>query len=136
MHEPVFSPITVSRSRLDCLGMGSLVLGAVGLMLFFMPVLGLPVSAAGFVIGLVGWCVATFLGKGSLRWSVAGVALCLASGGASLAIGRAPVDYMFQRPPVELARPTIPRLYVPPPARPQSDGPPTPPDAQAARQQE
>ncbi len=64
------------------LGMSSLVLGTVGLMLFFLPILGIPISVLGLACGLVGFGIALFRPRVSLRWGLGGIgmsALALAS---------------------------------------------------------
>jgi hypothetical protein len=99
------------------LGLTSLVLGTVGLLLFLLPVLGIPISAVGLAFGAVGMLVAVFGGPSSLRWSVAGIALCLVALSADIAIGVAPEGY-FPQPRTGVAEPASQRPYVAPPARP------------------
>ena len=57
------------------LGMSSLVLGTVGLMLFFLPILGIPISVLGLFFGLVGFGVGLFRPRVSLRWSLGGIGM-------------------------------------------------------------
>ena len=68
-------------------GVASFVLGMIGFMLFFLPILGAPISVIGLGAGVVGCLVAGATSQeGSLRWSVAGVVLsCLARSGSTLA---------------------------------------------------
>ena len=58
-------------------GVTSFVLGMIGFMLFFLPILGAPISVVGLACGIIGCVVAGATFRGSLRWSVAGVVLCL-----------------------------------------------------------
>ena len=54
----------------------TLVLGAIALLLSFLPVLGIPVGVCGLVFAVVGTVLAFFGGGVSLRWSLIGVAVC------------------------------------------------------------
>jgi hypothetical protein len=101
------------------LGLISLVLGTIGLLLFFLPILGVPIGGAGLIVGLVGLLGTVFgLGRGSLRWAVAGVAVCMLAVVTNLAIAFAPAGYSGRRTPPELWRPISDVPYVPPPAPP------------------
>jgi hypothetical protein len=98
-------------------GMTALVLGHIALMLFFLPVLGIPLSACGLAFGGVGVALALLTGASSLRWGVAGVAASGLALAVNLALARAPESHAPdpRRPrsgQVEPARP-----YIPPPAR-------------------
>jgi hypothetical protein len=100
------------------LGLTSTVLGTVGLLLFFMPVLGVPLAIVGLLFGLAGFLLAMMRGWTGLRWAVAGIVIC----GLALAIGAAvalaPSGYV-PTPAVPLDTQPVPdRVYVPPPARP------------------
>jgi hypothetical protein len=59
------------------LGMTSLVIGIVGLFLFFLPILGIPLSLFGLAFGVSGLLVSIFTKGVSLRWSVGGVGVCI-----------------------------------------------------------
>ena len=101
------------------LGIASMVLGTIGLLLFFLPILGVPISGIGLVLGLAGLLGAAIgFGRGSLRWSVAGVVVCLLALATNLAITYAPGGYFETRPPRELWRSISDAPYVPPPRRP------------------
>jgi len=100
------------------LGLTSVVLGAVGLLLFFMPVLSIPLAAIGLAFGLASLALALLGGWASLRWSIAGVAICGLALGIGVAIAEAPAQHV---PPSAIPLDTQPgpeRPYVPPPARP------------------
>jgi hypothetical protein len=103
------------------LGLTSLALGSVGLGLFFLPVLGIPLSGFGLAFGVAGLLVALLGGPSSFRWSVGGTALGVLALGVNLAIAQAPAGYVGSRP-VPTIWETVPdRPYVPPPARPSSE---------------
>jgi hypothetical protein len=102
------------------LGMGltSVVLGAVGLLLFFLPVLGIPLGCVGVAFGAVGVLMAIFGGWTSLRWSAAGLVVSTLALGMGLSIAQAPEGYVPTRR-VPLNTETVPEhSYIPPPARP------------------
>jgi hypothetical protein len=100
------------------LGLASLVLGAVGLLLFFLPVLGIPLASCGLLIGLIALLAALFGDRSNLRWSLPAVALCLLAVVADLSIGLAPAGPIpYQAEP--RSQQSLPvRPYVPPPADP------------------
>ncbi len=101
------------------LGMLSLVLGTTALLLFFLPVLGVPVGGFALLVGVVGIVLALFGTGGSLRWALLGTAMSAAALGVNLAIYSAPGGYLpaphRQQPHWQ---PVPDRPYVPPPARP------------------
>jgi len=112
---------TIAHSPEQSVGMGlmSVVLGSVGLLLFFLPVLCIPLAAAGLAFGVVGFLMAIFGGWSSLRWSVAGIVVCGISLGIGIVIAITPL-YYSQNPEAPAVRQMVPdyRPYVPPPARP------------------
>ena len=55
------------------LGLSSVILGAVGGLLFFLPVLSIPLGVVGLALGAIGFLAAIFCGCTSLRWSVVGI---------------------------------------------------------------
>ena len=111
---------TISPASDPPLGMGltAAILGSVGALLFFMPVLGIPLAAVGLVFGVVGLLMAILGGRTSLRWSAAGIVVSGLALGIGLAIAVAPAGVLPnpKGPPVEQSVPERP--YVPPPARP------------------
>jgi hypothetical protein len=65
----------------DGLGVISVVLGSLGTLLFFLPILGIPLGIVGLALGGVGLVLALIGGWTSLRWSAAGIVLsCVALG--------------------------------------------------------
>jgi len=104
------------RRALPGLGLASVVLGAVGLMLFVLPILSIPISGGGLIAGAAG-VIAAAAGKAmDLRLSIAGMAICGAALAIAWAIDLAPGGYF--RFPAE-PPPSLPqrrRIYVPPPA--------------------
>lgn len=107
----------VARLPACGLGLGSVILGAIGLLLFIFPVLSLPISAAGAVVGLAGIAAALAGGQPSLRLSVAGVMLSIFGLCLVTAIATAPTGYFR---PTSVYPSILPitgeRTFVPPPA--------------------
>jgi hypothetical protein len=100
------------------LGLTSLALGAVALLLFFMPVLGIPLAGAGLLFGLIALLAALFGGRSSLRWAVLGIALSLLALAADVAVALAPAGYLPHQSQPRTWQPPAVRPYVPPPADP------------------
>jgi hypothetical protein len=102
------------------LGMLSLVLGTIGLLLFFLPVLGVPVSAFALLVGVLATVLAPFGVGGTLRWALAGLVMSAAALAVNLAIAYAPGGYLPD-PHVLPPWQRVPdRPYVPPPAPPRT----------------
>ena len=102
------------------LGMLSLALGTVGLVLFFLPILGWPISAFGLFFGLLGIAVSFSAGGVPLRLSPMGSALSALALSINLAIASAPGGYLPEPYGRPLWQDVPDRPYVPPPAN--SDG--------------
>ena len=98
------------------LGMLSVVLGTTGGILVILPILGLPLSVLGALMGLVGIVVALAGGPTRLRSSVLGTLLCVLSSGVNLAVWYAPQGVTPSRPAMWREAPGRP--WVPPPASP------------------
>jgi hypothetical protein len=98
------------------LGMLAVVLGTIALILFFMPVLGVPISSLGLLCGLVGFLCALFVPGEGLRWSVAGVAMSSLALLVNVAMTYAPAGYLPTPNPPPPWQPVPDRPYVPPPA--------------------
>lgn len=99
------------------LGLASVILGAIGLLLFIFPVLSLPISGAGAVVGLAGIVAAMAGGRPSLRLSVAGVLLSIFGLCLVTAIATAPTGYFRPGTVTSSILPlTGERTFVPPPA--------------------
>ncbi len=99
-------------------GLASLVLGAVGLILFFLPVLGIPLAGIGSLFGLAGLLAALCGGRSSLRWSALGTALCVLALAADIAIALAPGDALPHQAVPRTWQPATGNPYVAPPADP------------------
>jgi hypothetical protein len=97
-------------------GMLSLVLGTVALLLFFLPILGIPISAIGLLFGIVGIIVGILTVNGSLRWSLMGSAASLLALAINLAIAYAPAGHSPSPGIVPSWQPVPDRPYVAPPA--------------------
>jgi hypothetical protein len=99
------------------LGMTSVVLGTVGILFFFLPVLGIPVSAFALLFGIVGFLGSIFKGGAPLRWSLGGMTASALALSMNLAIAYAPAGYLPGRDVPKLWRSVPDRSYVPPPAQ-------------------
>jgi hypothetical protein len=98
------------------LGMTSLVLGTVGLLLAFLPVLGVPISAFGLLFGILGLIGAMFFTGATLRWSVAGIFISSLALAVNIAITYAPRGYLPSREVPKSWQPVRDRPWVPPPS--------------------
>jgi hypothetical protein len=98
------------------LGMSSLVLAFIALLLFFLPILGIPISVLALGLGILGFFVALFSPGASLRWSLGGIAASFLAPSVNLAINFAPAGYQPDPgvPPPWRAPPDRP--FVPPPS--------------------
>ena len=98
------------------IGLSSIILGAVGQSLFIVPILSIPISVCGAVLGLAGILSAIWRVDANLRLSVAG---SLISGFAILtvsAIWKAPNGYFAEPSVFPHERPVVSGRYVAPPA--------------------
>ncbi len=120
-HSTHASPSVLERASFPpvAFGLTSVILGALGLTLFIMPVIGIPISVAGAAIGLLGILVAYFGGTASLRLCVAGLVLSGCAVGINWAIRGAADGYFRPRQVFPSLPPAVKRPYVPPPADPQ-----------------
>jgi hypothetical protein len=100
------------------LGMLSLVLGTIGLLLFFLPVLGVPIAAFALLVGILGTILGLFGVGGSLRWALLGSAMSALALGVNLAIAYAPGGYLPDPHVLPPWQGVPDRPYVPPPAAP------------------
>ncbi len=109
--------MSAHRPPID-LGPLAVVLGFIGLLLFFLPILGIPISAFGLLCGLVGSVIARAPGGVRLRWSLLGCAVAGLALAINVAITYAPAGYT-PAPGVTPPWQGVPdRPYVPPPAPP------------------
>ena len=99
------------------LGVTSLVLGVIASLLFFLPILGIPLSVCAVLIGVIGLIASAARPKVFLRWSLIGLAASCLALAINLAIVYAPVGYLRDQ---NVPRPwqSVPdRPSAPPPAR-------------------
>jgi hypothetical protein len=112
------TPSYLTRTPLPALGMASMVLGVIGLILVFLPILAAPLSACGILLGIAG-IIAAFTVPGTyLRWSIAGLVTSILALAVNLTIYFAPGTHgaiPTPRPP-PMWQPPPDRTAVPPPA--------------------
>ena len=108
----------LAHSRLPPLGLGlaSVALGAIGLMLFVLPILAIPISTCGLLLGLMGFIAAAIGQPLDLRLSAAGAALCSLALIIDLAMSYAPSGFLLPHHTSPHFAPLLERPYVPPPA--------------------
>ncbi len=108
----------LSRYQIPPLGLGlaSVVFGAIGLLLFVVPILAAPISGCGVIAGLCGIVGAAAGLRVDLRLSIAGVALCALALSIDLAVQYAPGGYLGRPAEPQIILPGSQRPYVPPPA--------------------
>jgi len=111
------SQLPAPRDTPVALGMLSVLLGIIGLLLFLLPILGLPISAFGFIFGIIGTIVALTPGGIRLRWSLLGSAVSALALAINLSILYAPGGYLPAPAVPPPWQPVPNRPYVPPPAR-------------------
>jgi hypothetical protein len=109
-----------SRTRIPPAGVGlaSIILASVGLFLFILPVLSIPLGITGLIFGLAGLLMSLIGGWASLRWSVAGIALSILTLAISVAIAQTAAGYLSTPPPSPVWQQVPDRPYVPPPSHP------------------
>lgn len=98
------------------LGLASVVLGAIGLMLFVLPILAVPISGCGLVAGCIGVIAAKYSKAIDGRLALAGAVVCALAIGVELAIAYAPSGDWGQPADPSTPSPLMPRPYVAPPA--------------------
>jgi hypothetical protein len=116
-EEPAMRHPLEIHSPVPALGMTSLVLGVIALLLAFLPVLGIPLAGFGALLGVFGLLAGVVGATGSLRWTLAGLAISLLALGVNYAVHFAPQGYMARPTPPPIWRSPQDRPYVPPPAR-------------------
>jgi hypothetical protein len=114
---PTPIPSYLTRSPLPALGMSSMVLGVIALILAFLPILGIPLSACGVILGIIGIFAAFTVPGTYLRWAVAGLLTSLLSLAVNLAIWWAPGVRG------EVPSPRTPTPWQPGPGRPANPPP-------------
>ena len=102
------------------MGLTSVILGSVGTLLFFLPVLGIPLGAVGLFFGIAGLLMALLGRWTSLRWSLAGTVVSGLALGIGIVIGMSPSGFLPNPKGPAIEQELSRQLYVPPPARPGS----------------
>jgi hypothetical protein len=95
--------------------MTSLVIGSIGLLFAVLPVLGIPISALGLLLGLAALVVNGRAGGVTLRWSLMGSAVCAGALAAGFAIHYAKRGYQPAPDVPKMWQMAPGRPYVPPP---------------------
>jgi len=99
------------------LGLAAVVLGAVGLMLFILPIVAIPISASGLVVGAVGVVGSLFSKSIDGRLAIVGTVVCALAVSVELAIAYAPSGNWGQPRDPATGAPGLPKRYIAPPAR-------------------
>jgi len=97
--------------------MTSLVLGVISSLLFFLPILGIPLSLCGILFGVLGLLGHFAVPGTSLRWTLEGLAVSCLSLAINVAITFAPTGYLHDQNVPRPWQPVPDRPYVSPPAR-------------------
>jgi hypothetical protein len=103
--------------------MASVVIGLVGLLFFFLPILGIPVSVFALGFGVMGMAAAAFVGGPVLRWPLAGLAVAGLALGVNLAVYYAPGGEYIPNYNVPSGKRPVPGLPAPPPPAPAASAP-------------
>jgi hypothetical protein len=98
------------------LGLASVVLGAIGLMLFVLPILAIPISACGLVAGVGGVALAGLVKTIDGRLAMVGTIVCALGISVELAIAYAPSGDWGQPADPSTPSSALPRPYIAPPA--------------------
>jgi hypothetical protein len=109
-------PLPYVESPPLALGLMSIILGSVGSMLFFLPILGAPLAAIGLTIGVAGFAKGIRGDVVGVRWSLGGVVVCVMALTINVAVDYAPEGYIESRQPPPMWQMSPDRPYVPPPA--------------------
>ncbi|HEY5311656.1 MAG TPA: hypothetical protein VIK18_04030 [Pirellulales bacterium] len=109
-------PLPYIESPPLALGLMSLILGSVGSLLFFLPILGAPLSAIGLLIGLAGFAKGIGRDVEGVRWSLGGIVVCVMGLTIAVAVDYAPEGYIESRSVPAMWQQSPDRPYVPPPA--------------------
>jgi hypothetical protein len=100
------------------IGLLAFVLGIVGLLVSFMPIVGIPISSCGLLVGVIGLIAALVLGERNLRWTVVGSAISALALIINLSLNFAP-ERLVPTPKTRTALQAAPESrFAPPPALP------------------
>jgi len=111
----------MSRSRTDFapsieFGIASACLGSIGLMLFFLPILSIPIAICGFIAGVAGVIRGQYGGTLGLRWSLIGCVFCAAVVAIGFVVAYAPIGELPSRAVPSQNWAPSGRPFIPPPA--------------------
>jgi hypothetical protein len=97
-------------------GIASTCLGSIGLMLFFLPILSIPIAICGFLAGVGGVIRGQYGGTLGLRWSLIGCVFCVSVVAIGFIVAYAPIGEIPSRavPPQSWA--PSGRPFISPPA--------------------
>ncbi|HEY4310292.1 MAG TPA: hypothetical protein VGN12_12650 [Pirellulales bacterium] len=99
-------------------GITSIVLGMIGLALFFLPILGTTIGACGVICGIAGIGMGWAGYHNELRSACVGLLLSSVAVTLGLAINYAPIAYEPSNAVPRLWQAPMENRFVPPPARP------------------
>ena len=99
------------------LGLASIVLGTVGLLLFFLPILGIPLGLSGTLVGIAGIIASRLRRVDELRWSCGGLIVSFAALVVGVVLYNAPLGEELRDSAPRLWQVPAGRRYIPPPAR-------------------
>ena len=111
MHPPF------SRYPEPALGMASFVLAVIAMLLVFLPILGIPLSVCGMVLGIAALITALVIGGSNLRWGLAGLAASSFALVVNLAVAYAPGPEVPNPAMPQVWQPTKDKAYIAPPSR-------------------
>jgi len=97
-------------------GLASVVLGAVGLLLFVVPILAIPISAWGLLFGVFGVAASALGRRVDWQLSLAGMVLCGLALLIDAAMNYAPGGFLGRPAEPQIVDPAARARYVPPPA--------------------
>ncbi len=97
-------------------GMSSIVLAVIGAILFFLPILGAPISGIALGFGIAGLIASPFTKGASLRWSLGGIAASMLALGLNILIICAPSGYEPDRKVPTMWHAVPDKPFVAPPA--------------------
>jgi hypothetical protein len=97
--------------------MASFVLAVIALLLVFLPILGIPLSVCGMVLGIGALATALFIRGSNLRWGLAGLAASSFALAVNLAVAYAPGPEVPNPERPAMWQPATDKAYVAPPSR-------------------
>jgi hypothetical protein len=98
-------------------GIASACLGSIGLMLFFLPILSIPIAFCGFLAGIGGVVRGLYGGTLGLRWSLIGCVLCVSVVAIGFIVAYAPIGELPNRGVPSQSWAPSGRPFISPPAK-------------------